>query len=71
MLENVNVAALVNNPRIVFMQPRYGNHFGFYEGPLREALSCDSSYTYPAKVARVFFDCLVAQRERDSVADVS
>jgi predicted alpha/beta-fold hydrolase len=53
--ENVKVNDFYENPSTIYMEPKYGNHFGFYEGPLLSAFSNRSSYTYPAKVAREFF----------------
>ena len=38
------------NPRAIYMQTKHGNHFGYYEG-------CGiKTYTYPAKVAKVFIN---------------
>lgn len=44
------------NCKAIYMQTRYGNHFGFYEDSLWKALSSDKTYTYPARVASVFLD---------------
>jgi predicted alpha/beta-fold hydrolase len=49
--ENIDVDKYVENERVVFYAPPFGNHFGFYEGSLLEAFSCKSSYTYPANIA--------------------
>jgi len=54
--EHVAVNDLSSNPHIVYFEPCYGNHFGFYEGSIFEALSNKTSYTYPAKCAVEFFD---------------
>ena len=59
----MNVAEITSNPNIIFMETKYGNHFGFYEGSLSDAFSSEGTYTYPAKVARAFFDCIVTARE--------
>ena len=45
------------------MEPKYGNHFGFYEGPLMEAFSNKISYIYPAKVATAFFRAVESEYE--------
>ena len=69
MHENIDIAEITSNPNILFMEPQHGNHFGFYEGPLSEAFSCEATYTYPAKVARAFFDCIIQDRECSMTAD--
>jgi len=56
--EHIDIAALVSNPLVMYLQPEYGNHFGFYEGPLMGAFSNTTSYTYPAKLAKEYFDVL-------------
>ena len=62
----MNVAEITSNPNIIFMETKYGNHFGFYEGSLSDAFSSEGTYTYPAKVARAFCDCIVTAREADA-----
>ena len=47
------------NPNVIYVEPQYGNHFGFYEGGLTQAFSSRTSYTYPAKVAVEFFDAIL------------
>jgi len=44
--------------RTVYMQTKFGNHFGFYEESIFKAFSSKKTYTYPARVARVFFDTI-------------
>jgi len=57
--ENIDIAAVTANPHIVLMEPRAGNHFGFYEGGLLQAFSCEDTYTYPARAAKAFFDTIL------------
>lgn len=54
----IDLKHYVSNPNVFFMQPSHGNHFGFYLGPLLEAFSNQESYTFPAKVAATFIECL-------------
>lgn len=59
--EHIDIPDLISNPLVVYVQPQYGNHFGFYEGPLLSAFSNTTSYTYPAKLAKEYFDALCDQ----------
>eukprot|EP01033_Poteriospumella_lacustris_P006390 gene6390-4593_t len=60
-LRNIDLDALRRNPNLVFMSPRYGNHFGFYEGGLWQALMGTNRdcYSYPAKVSDCFFQSVL------------
>ena len=49
----------LRNPNVIYVEPQYGNHFGFYEGGLTQAFTSRTSYTYPAKVAVEFFDAIL------------
>ena len=62
--ENIKVDRLVENPNIIFMEPRRGNHFGFYEGGLLEAFSCERTYSYPPRVALSFFKSIIAHQQQ-------
>jgi hypothetical protein len=42
-----------------YMETKYGNHFGFYEGSLLDAFKNQTSYTYPAKLATEFFETIL------------
>lgn len=57
--ENLCVDQLTTNKNIVYMETKYGNHFGYYEGSLFDAFSNNESYTYPAKVATTLFDLII------------
>lgn len=63
--EHVAVDELIRNPNIIYFEPRYGNHFGFYEGSIFEALSNKTSYTYPAKCAVEFFNAISFEDESE------
>ena len=44
------------NPNIIYAEIDRGNHFGFYEGEsVWDAFTNSTSYTYPPKLALVFF----------------
>lgn len=60
-LRNIDLDVLRRNPNLVFMCPRYGNHFGFYEGGLWQALMGTNRdcYSYPAKVSDCFFQAVL------------
>lgn len=58
---NIDVEVYKTNPNIIYFEPKYGNHFGFYEGPLRTAFSNSTSFTYPAKVATEFFETILSR----------
>lgn len=62
---NICLDEFYENPNIFYMEPKYGNHFGFYEGPFLEAFTNKTSYTYPAKVAAKFFE--IIRHERTSI----
>jgi len=47
---------VAKHPRAVFLLTCYGNHFGFYEEGILRAMTSKKTYTYPARVARAFFD---------------
>lgn len=47
------------NPNTLYVEPSAGNHFGFIEGPIWEALSNLKTYTYPARVGACFFDSIL------------
>ena len=51
------------NRRGVYMETRHGNHFGYYEEDLTKALSSDKTYTYPPRVAAVFFEQVTRELE--------
>lgn len=50
------------NPNVIYVEPEYGNHFGFYEGGLFELFTNKTSYTYPAKVALEFFSIILDEK---------
>lgn len=47
------------NQNVIYVQPEKGNHFGFYEGPLMQAFSNKTSYTYPGRIALEFFEAIL------------
>ncbi len=61
--ENIDIDGFYRNPHTIFMEPSHGNHFGFVEGGLLDAVfgESDQCYRYPAQVAEVFFEA-VTQR---------
>jgi predicted alpha/beta-fold hydrolase len=52
----IDIKDCMKNPNVVILETSHGNHFGFYEGPLRTAFSNSTCYTYPAKVALQYFN---------------
>ncbi len=56
--DNIALDKLAENPHLIYLEPREGNHFGFYEGPLSQAFSNSTSYTYPARLAVAFFGAI-------------
>jgi predicted alpha/beta-fold hydrolase len=42
--------------RLIYVETKRGNHFGFVEGGLWEAFTNVKSYTYPARCSLVFFE---------------
>jgi hypothetical protein len=69
--EHANLDKYLANSNIIYFEPPFGNHFGFYEGPLHQAFSNKTSYTYPAKVAlKLFNDVLAHEKElKASISD--
>jgi hypothetical protein len=65
---NFDISIYERNPNIVYMETKFGSHFGFYEGPLQQAFSSKTCYTYPAKVATVFFETI---REKQRIRNTS
>lgn len=59
MRQNVDVSIYQKNNNIIYFEPHHGNHFGFFEGDLVDAMTNTTSYTYPAKVATEFFDAIL------------
>mmetsp|Transcript_15210 Transcript_15210/g.14617 ORF Transcript_15210/g.14617 Transcript_15210/m.14617 type:complete len:430 (-) Transcript_15210:701-1990(-) len=55
------------NPNVIYVEPEYGNHFGFYEGGLFELFSNKTSYTYPAKVAIEFFNIILNEKKNETI----
>ena len=51
------------NPNVIYVEPEYGNHFGFMEGSLLESFSNKTSYTYPAKIALEFFNLILEEKK--------
>jgi hypothetical protein len=62
-LDNLDLSILKKNPSLLLMSPRCGNHFGFYEGSLWQAIcgTNEECYSYPAKVSASFFDSALQQ----------
>ena len=52
------------NPNVIYIEPEYGNHFGFFEGGIFEIFSNKTSYTYPAKVALEFFRIILDEENK-------
>ena len=50
------------NPNVIYVEPEYGNHFGFFEGGIFEIFSNKTSYTYPAKLALEFFNIILDEK---------
>lgn len=55
-LKCLNINYYIDNHNIIYYQPKYGNHFGFYQDSLLNAFSNKTSYTYPAKVCTEYFN---------------
>ena len=60
--EHVQVDDFVKNENIIYYEPEYGNHFGFYEGSLWNMFSNTTSYTYPSKLAVEFFNAIIDEK---------
>ena len=56
---------IAKNDKCIYMSTAAGNHFGFYEGHITEALTSAKTYTYPARVARVFFDSISSEPQKE------
>jgi predicted alpha/beta-fold hydrolase len=56
---------ILSNPNIFYVETKYGNHFGFYEGYLWEMFSSKTCYSYPAKLVIEFFGTLLEKDEPD------
>jgi len=53
------------------MEPTHGNHFGFCEGSLLDIRSNTTTYAYPAKVAGLFMELILASKFEEKSFDVS
>eukprot|EP00602_Paraphysomonas_sp_CaronLab_P005130 CAMPEP_0185033208 /NCGR_PEP_ID=MMETSP1103-20130426/21976_1 /TAXON_ID=36769 /ORGANISM="Paraphysomonas bandaiensis, Strain Caron Lab Isolate" /LENGTH=328 /DNA_ID=CAMNT_0027569409 /DNA_START=231 /DNA_END=1215 /DNA_ORIENTATION=- len=60
--KNIPVDVVTSNPHVIYMETSHGNHIGFVEGPLFEAFTNSNCYSYPAKVAAVFFQTIIEQK---------
>jgi len=60
--EHVQVDDFISNHNVIYYEPEYGNHFGFYEGSLWKMFSNKSSYTFPAKLALEFFNSIIDEK---------
>jgi predicted alpha/beta-fold hydrolase len=60
--EHVQVDDFITNNNVVYYEPEYGNHFGFYEGSLWKMFSNSDSYTFPAKLALEFFNTIIDEK---------
>ena len=58
------VEEYTRNPNVIYMEPEYGNHFGFFEGGIFEIFSNKTSYTYPAKLALEFFRIILDEENK-------
>ena len=58
------VEEYTRNPNVIYMEPEYGNHFGFFEGVIFEIFSNKTSYTYPAKLALEFFRIILDEENK-------
>eukprot|EP01040_Poterioochromonas_malhamensis_P013271 gene13271-14576_t len=56
---NIQLDRVIANPNVIYLESKYGNHFGFYEGAVTEAFSNKTSYSYPPRVAMEFFKTVV------------
>lgn len=63
MRENICIKEIIDNPNILYMETKYGNHFGYYEGDLFDAFTNNASYTYPAKIASQFFGTVLTNQD--------
>lgn len=59
MRNNIQLDRVIANPNVIYLESKYGNHFGFYEGAVTEAFSNKTSYSYPPRVAMEFFKTVV------------
>ena len=66
---NLPIDKYVTSPAVILMTTQYGNHLGFYEGGLWDALSNQTSYTYPGKVALSFFESIIANEKLNIVKE--
>ena len=55
----ININSYLTNDNIIYYQPEFGNHFGFYEGPLYQAFSNECCYQYPPRLAAEFFNTIL------------
>lgn len=54
------------NPNIIYAEIDHGNHFGFYEGNnLLNIFQNQRCYTYPPKLATVFFQSIMDKEKHD------
>ena len=60
------VEEYTSNPYVIYVEPEFGNHFGFYEGGLFQVFSNKTSYTYPAKVALEFFNIILNENNNEN-----
>jgi predicted alpha/beta-fold hydrolase len=60
---------LAHNPDILYCETKRGNHFGFYEGTAWDAFRGvnNDCYTYPAKLAKCFFDTVLQDHPRSQL----
>lgn len=60
--EHVQVDDFIMNDNVIFYEPEYGNHFGFYEGSLPKMFTNKTSYTFPSKLAIEFFNTIIDEK---------
>ena len=66
--ENICPEQVAASPQVLYVESKYGNHFGFYEGGLLEAFQSRSSYTYPARLAAEFFEVVLEEEEAEQAS---
>jgi predicted alpha/beta-fold hydrolase len=63
---SIEVDMYIENPNIIYAEIDHGNHFGFYEGNnLLNIFENKRCYTYPPKLATVFFQNIIDQEKRE------
>lgn len=71
LAHTININSYLTNNNIIYYQPEFGNHFGFYEGPLYQAFSNESCYQYPPRLAAEFFNTILTHNNNNMNNSIS